>query len=273
MARAHGDLVEVASGYSTRVHDEGTGRTVVLLHGTPFDLRAWDPLVGALAGRCRTVRFDARGHGAATAVPPGGYAQLAADVVAVMDRLDIADAHVVGHSWGGQTAQQVALDHPERVNRLSLMCTRASPFPAFDAVAAGLRDGTADKEASLARWFTPDELAATESIVDAVRAWLHDADPQRWAEALEMIAAFDVLDRLHRVTVPTDLVAAEHDGVAVPGHMTEMAGALAVASLTVVPGTRHLLPLQHPDEIARILTGGPSCARTPRPPRPTSSRS
>jgi 3-oxoadipate enol-lactonase len=256
MERTHGDLVEVAPGYSTTVLDEGAGRAVVLLHGTPFDLRAWDPLVGALAGRCRTVRFDARGHGVATAVPPGDYAQLASDAVAVMDRLDIADAHVVGHSWGGQTAQQVALDLPERVNRLSLICTRAAPFPAFDAVAAGLRDGTADKEASLARWFTPDELARPGQVVDAVRAWLRDADPQRWAEALEMIAVFDVLDRLHRVAVPTDVVAAEHDGVAVPDHMAEMAAALVDASLTVVPGTRHLLPLQHPDVVARILTDG-----------------
>jgi len=243
---AAGDLVEVAPGYSTEVLDEGAGRPVVLLHGTPFDLRAWDPLVRALAGRCRTVRFDARGHGAATAVPPGDYARLASDVVAVLDRLDIADAHVVGHSWGGQTAQQVALDHPGRVTRVSLICTRSSPFPAFAAVAAGLRDGTADQEAGLARWFTPDELATPGTIVDAVRAWLRDADPRRWADALEMISTFDVLDRLHRITVPTDVVAAEHDGVAVPAHMAEMAAALLDASLTVVRGARHLLPSSTP---------------------------
>src|SRR4028119_901963 len=152
------DLVEVAPGLRTLLRDEGQGRVVVLLHGTPFDVRAWDPLVGALGGGCRTVRFDARGHGTATAVPVADYRQLATDVVAVLDRLDIDDAHVVGHSWGGQIAQQVALDHPQRVNRLSLLCTRASPFPAFASVVTSLRDGTADKEASVARGFRRAEL-------------------------------------------------------------------------------------------------------------------
>jgi 3-oxoadipate enol-lactonase len=247
------DLVEVAPGLRTLLRDEGQGRIVVLLHGTPFDVRAWDPLVGALDGRCRTVRFDARGHGTATAVPVADYRQLATDVVAVLDRLDIDDAHVVGHSWGGQIAQQVALDHPQRVNRLSLLCTRASPFPAFASVATSLRDGTADKEASVARWFSRDELAEPDSVAVAVRAWLRGADPHRWAEALELISTFDVLDRLHRVGAPTDVVAAEFDGVAVPGHMAQIADTLPDASLRVVTGTRHLLPLQYPDEIARIV--------------------
>ncbi len=247
------DLIEVAPGLRTSLRDEGQGRVVVLLHGTPFDVRAWDPLVGALGGRCRTVRFDARGHGTATAVPVADYRQLATDVVAVLDRLDIDDAHVVGHSWGGQIAQQVALDHPQRVNRLSLLCTRASPFPAFASVVASLRDGTADKEASVARWFSRDELAEPDSVAVAVRAWLRGADPHRWAEALEMISTFDVLDRLHRVSAPTDVVAAELDGVAVPDHMAQIADALPDASFRVVTGTRHLLPLQHPAEIARIV--------------------
>lgn len=251
------DLVEIAPGYRARVRDEGAGRVVVLLHGTPFDERAWDPLVGALGGRCRTVRFDARGHGTATAVPIAGDDRLAADVVALLDRLGIDDAHVVGHSWGGQTAQQVALDHPRRVNRLSLLCTRASPFPAFAPVAAALRDGTADKEASLARWFTPGELAEPDGVVSAVRAWLQAADRGRWADALEMIAVFDVLDRLHRITVPTDVVAAELDGVSDPDHMAQMADALAESSLHVLPARRHLVPLQHPHEIATILEDQP----------------
>src|SRR4028119_1526820 len=78
------DLVEVAPGLRTVLRDEGQGRIVVLLHGTPFDVRAWDPLVGALGGRCRTVRFDARGHGTATAGPGAGCRPLASDVAAVV---------------------------------------------------------------------------------------------------------------------------------------------------------------------------------------------
>ena len=245
--------VEIAPGYRTVLREDGAGAPVVLLHGTPFDGRAWQPVVTALDGSCRAIRFDARGHGAAADAPVAPYGRLADDVVAVLDRLDLPDAHVVGHSWGGQIAQQVALDHPERVNRLSLVCTRASPFPAFATAARGLRDGTVDVEAGLARWFTPAELAEDDGPAATVRAWLHAADRSRWADALDAISTFDALDRLSRIAVPTDVVAAERDGVAVPVHMAEIADAVAGASFRVVAGVGHLAPLQAPAQIAHTI--------------------
>jgi 3-oxoadipate enol-lactonase len=253
-----GALIEVVPGYRTRLLEDGTGAPVVLLHGTPFDVQAWQPVVDALDGSRRAIRFDARGHGSAVDLPVGDYGRLAEDVVAVLDRLDVPDAHVVGHSWGGQIAQQVALDHPERVYRLSLVCTRASPFPAFATAARGLRDGTADVEASLARWFTPEELAVPDGLAATVRTWLHHADPRRWADALDMISTFDVLARLPRLGIPVDVVAAEHDGVAVPQHMAAIADAIPNASFRTIGGTGHLAPLQRPHDIAEmIVTGRP----------------
>ena len=249
--------IEVVPGYRTRLLEDGTGAPVVLLHGTPFDVRAWQPVVDALDGSRRAIRFDARGHGSAVDVPVAHYGRLAEDVVAVLDRLDLPDAHVVGHSWGGQIAQQVALDHPERVHRLSLVCTRAAPFPAFATTAQGLRDGTADVEASLARWFTPDELAEPSGLAATVRAWLHAADPLRWADALDMISTFDVLAELSRIGVPTDVVAAEHDGVAVPEHMAEIAEAVPNASFRTIAGAGHLAPLQQPEEMVRMVLADP----------------
>lgn len=243
---------DLAPGYRTRVVDEGAGEALVLLHGTPFDADAWDPLVPLLAGR-RVVRFDARGHGVAAAVPVGDVARLAADVVAVLDRRDIARAHVVGHSWGGETAQRVALDHPDRVARLSLACTRASPFPPFTALAATLRSGRADLETLLGRWFTDAERAEPGGVAATVRRALHTADPERWAGALDQIAAFDDLAELGRVTVPADVVAAELDAVSPPEHMTLIADALPAGVLHVLAGARHLVPLQRPEEVARIL--------------------
>jgi 3-oxoadipate enol-lactonase len=251
---------DLAPGYRTRILDDGTksrddSPAVVLLHGTPFDADAWDPLVPLLAGR-RVVRFDARGHGVAAAVPVGDdgeFRRLAADVVAVLDRLDIAQAHVVGHSWGGETAQRVALDHPDRVTRLSLLCTRASPFPPFTALAATVRSGAADLETLLGRWFTDAERAEPEGVAATVRRALHAADPERWAEALDQIAALDDLAELGRVTVPADVLAAELDAVSPPEHMGLIADALPAGVLHVLAGARHLVPLQRPDEVARIV--------------------
>lgn len=248
-----GRRLEVAPGFLTVVHDEGDGPAAVLLHGTPFDARVWDPVVRAVAGRARTVRFDARGHGSSTSTPVADYPRLACDVVAVLDHLDLPDAHVVGHSWGGQIAQQVALDHPTRVNQLSLACTRASPFPGLAPVVRGLRDGTGDPQASLTRWFTSAELADPDDVVGAVRSWVGAAQPRRWADALEMIMSFDVLARLHRLRVSTNVICAELDGISGPEHMAQLADAVAGASFRILPGARHLVPLQHPDRIAALL--------------------
>jgi len=255
----HADLVEVVPGYRTRIVDQGDrsdeGAAVILLHGTPLDLHAWDPLVPALIETRRVVRFDARGHGTAQGVPVPDYARLAADVVAVLDHLDLPGAHVVGHSWGGEIAQRVAVEHPDRVRRLSLLCTRASPFPPFHDLAATLRTGTVDREALLGRWFTQEERAEQDGAAATVRQWLRAADVDRWAEAVEMISTFDDLAHLATVTVPVDVVAAELDAVATPQHMAELAGALPDATFRVLHGARHLAPLQRPDEIARILLG------------------
>src|SRR4051794_29916299 len=88
-------------GYRTPLLDHGSGPAIVLVHGTPLDLRSWDGVATHLGGR-RTIRYDVRGHGAAKGTPVSGPAELAADLVEVLDRCGIADAHLVGHSWGGQ---------------------------------------------------------------------------------------------------------------------------------------------------------------------------
>lgn len=252
MSRSFGVTVR---GHRTRIVEEGRGEPVVLVHGTPLDLTSWDGVVAAVQGR-RTVRYDVRGHGAAEGAPVPGPQELAADLVAVLDEVGVDAAHLVGHSWGGEIVLQAALDHPQRVSRLSVVCSRAAPFPAFLDVAAGLRAGTADRTASLARWFTGDELAADGPVVAAVRTRLETADAQAWAGALDMIAGFDVMAALPAITVPVDVVAAEFDGVAVPGHMAAIAAALPRSRYRMVTGARHLLPMQDPGLVGGVLTAG-----------------
>ena len=243
-------------GYRTRVVDDGEGDPIVLVHGTPFDLRAWDALAAQLRGR-RVIRYDVRGHGSAGGVAVPSIPALAGDLVDLLDRLDLPDAHLVGHSWGGQIVQRATLDHPRRVRRLSLLCTRASPFPAFHTLAAGLRDGTADPLASLERWFGPEERARPTAFVGVVREVLRRADPHTWGAALDTIADFDVLAELPAILAPVDVVAAELDGVGAPGHMALVADALPCATFEVLPGARHLAPLHEVHPVAQVLLTRP----------------
>jgi 3-oxoadipate enol-lactonase len=93
----------------------GDGPAVVLIHGFGLDLRMWDPQLPVLAARCRAVRYDCRGFGASGPLDPAVPYTHAGDLIALLDHLAIADAVLVGLSFGGRVALQTALAAPDRV--------------------------------------------------------------------------------------------------------------------------------------------------------------
>jgi 3-oxoadipate enol-lactonase len=90
----------------------------------------WDPQAAALAARFRLIRYDTRGHGASP-VPAGPYeiADLGADVLALLDRLELERVSFCGLSIGGMTGMWLAANAPERISRLVVVCSgpRAAP--------------------------------------------------------------------------------------------------------------------------------------------------
>ena len=102
------------------------GPVVVLSNSLGSTYKMWNAQVAALEERYRVVRYDTRGHGYSP-VPGGPYSidDLADDLVALLDRLGIGQAHLVGLSLGGMTAMRVAARNAERVDRLALLCTCA----------------------------------------------------------------------------------------------------------------------------------------------------
>jgi pimeloyl-ACP methyl ester carboxylesterase len=100
--------------------DEGSGPAVVLLHAGVADRRMWDAVMPALARTFRVIRPDLRGFGD-TPLTAGEYAD-ADDVDALLASLGVTDAAVVGSSFGGRVAMELALLHPARVSSLVLLC-------------------------------------------------------------------------------------------------------------------------------------------------------
>lgn len=115
----------------------GEGAEVVLLHGLTANLAFWHPaIVSGMAGERAVTLLDFRGHGRSGA-PASGYTTraLAEDVLALLDHLGIASAHVIGHSWGGAVALHAAVLAPERVASLVLADARVralQPAQGFD---------------------------------------------------------------------------------------------------------------------------------------------
>ncbi|MEU1278023.1 alpha/beta fold hydrolase [Streptomyces sp. NPDC005805] len=260
--------IRLGDGHLTTVRDEGTGEPCVLLHGSPLDRHSWDALIPYLARDARVIAYDLRGHGTAAGAPPAvSVADYADDLAALLDRLGVDRAHVVGHSFGGEVAQRFALAFPGRVRRLTLLCTRATPYPAFREAARLLADsGPAVRVSAVARWFPPEAVAADLPPVRYATACVRDADPAVWAATLRMIADFDALDGLRALPVPATAVAAEHDRVATPDAMRLIAEALPHGGFRLLAGAYHLAPLLLPQRTAAMIRE--DAAARPRAPEP-----
>jgi 3-oxoadipate enol-lactonase len=249
------ELIRIDERYATAVTDVGDGPAVVLVHGTPLDAHAWDGLVPGLAGRHRVIAYDLRGHGSARACGlPASYEPLVDDLARLLDALEVERAHVVGHSFGGQVATAFALSRPQRVAALTVVCARSAPYPPFAAAADIIeRDGIQSiASGALERWFTPEALARDDPAVAYARSRLTPEAAPTLATAFRLIARFDATGRLGTLRAPARYVAAEHDLVATPEDLRRAAGLAPRGAFLLEPATSHMLPVEHPERLARL---------------------
>lgn len=241
-----------------------TGRTdapvVVLSNSLGSTHRMWDAQLPALEQRFQVVRYDTRGHGDSP-VPVGPYTidDLADDLVGVLDRFDIASAHVVGLSLGGLTAMRVAIRNPERVDALALLCTAACfapPQPWLDRAATVRADGTrAIADAILTRWFTAEYLA-DERNTDTVawyRAMIAGTPAEGYAACCEALATADLRAELGAIKASTLAIAGTDDPATPPDRLAEIVDAVPDGRLEVVGHAAHLANAQQPQEITPLL--------------------
>jgi len=241
----------------TAVHhtvDGPAGAPVVLLSnslGTTLEM--WDAQLPALTERYRVVRYDTRGHGRSP-VPPGPYHidDLVDDVLGLLDRLGIARVHFAGLSLGGMTGLRLAAREPDRVERLTVLCTSAHlpPASSWTGRAAVVRaHGTAAiGEAVLDRWFTPayrDRAAA--------RRMLESTPAEGYAGCCEAIAAMNLTADLPRITAPVLAIAGAGDPATPPGHLARIAAAVPYGRLLVIDGAAHLASMEQPAAVTDAI--------------------
>ena len=223
--------------------------TWLLLHGTPLTPSVWDGVVPVLASRGEVVApAVVPGPGPAARVHRALAEQLAADVMDSTSRW-----HVVGHSFGGQVALEIALQRPELVASLTLLCTRDTPYPPFAFAAEGILSGTVDVDGALQRWFSPDELAADGPVVRYARATVATADHRAWSQALSAISVFDVSAAVGAIQCPVTVVSAGHDEVSDPSSMADMAARLRMSSFTVLEDAWHMSVFTDPVRLSGLM--------------------
>ena len=203
------------------------------------------------------MTIDLPGHGGAPATPgPYSIDGLADGVADTLDRLGVAQAHVVGSSIGGMIAMSLARRHAARVDRLVLIGTSAHLPPASawtDRAATVRAGGTATvAEAVVARWVTPAYAAAHPVAVERFEAMISSVDREGYAGCCEAIAAMDQRDGLAQITAPTLVLVGRDDPATPVEHAEEIAAGVPVARLEVVPGA-HLPSVESIDTVNALL--------------------
>jgi len=232
---------------------------LVLSNSLGTTLSMWDPQVEALARSFRVVRFDLRGHGDSP-VPAGPYeiADLGADLIRLLDDLDVARAHLCGLSLGGMLSMWVAAHAPERVDRLVLCSTSAQLGPPevwANRAAKVLAEGTSSiADLLVSRWFTPAFVAREPGVVARLRAGLAGLSAVGYAACCGAIERMNLLDDLALIGAPT-LALAGADDPAIPlEHSYRIAEGIAGCRVVLVAKASHLANLEQPAEVtARIM--------------------
>ncbi|MEV6826497.1 3-oxoadipate enol-lactonase [Amycolatopsis sp. NPDC051102] len=244
-----------------RVVDGPADGPVVVLGGSlGSDLRMWEPQVAPLVERgFRAVRYDTRGHGASP-VPPGPYEldDLGADVLALLDDLGVARAHLVGLSLGGMTGMWLGVHAPDRVASLVLCCTSAKlgPPEMWAERARTVRaEGTAAiAAAGVSRWLTPGYIERHPDRAEFLRAMIAAVPAAGYAACCEVIERMDQLDSLPKISAPTLVIAGAEDPATAPEeHARPIAEGIPGARLEVVAGAAHLGSYERPAEFTRLI--------------------
>jgi pimeloyl-ACP methyl ester carboxylesterase len=259
----------------------GRGSPLVLIQGVGVGRWGWEPVADRLARRFQVITIDNRGIGASD-TPPGHYSTraMANDVLAVLDDADIQQASLVGTSLGGMIAQELALAHPERVDRLVLVATipggpRSRPMPlgtTYLFAWAPFMTGQAKLQQFLHTTLGPETLRRRPKVARrlAARKHAHPQSQHAWRAQTEAGMLFNPLGRQRRITQPTLVVQGTADQVVAPGNAEVLAGLVPDARLQRFDGAGHLLSWEQPKRFVRVvtdfLTDPGSAARVPATP-------
>jgi non-heme chloroperoxidase len=253
-AQAAGTFVETRDGQQLFYRDVGAGKPVVFVHGWTLSSAIWRGQLDWLAGQgLRAVAYDRRGHGQSTKPASGyGYDTLSDDLAAVLDRLDLRDVTLVGHSMGsGEVVRYLARHGGRRIARV-LLVAPTTPYAlktadnpegidkaVYDKLVTALETNRpAYLKAGMPAFLGahPDEETAAWALSIATQATL-DAQIQ----CLRALSETDFRPDLKAVTMPTRIVYGTADAPIITVHARRTHEGIAGSRLETYEGAPHAL--------------------------------
>jgi pimeloyl-ACP methyl ester carboxylesterase len=261
-------------GVRLHVAQAGSGPPLLLLHGWPQHWWSWRHLLAPLAEHYTVIAPDLRGWGWSEA-PAGDYAKagFAADIVALLDHEGLERVRIIGHDWGGYTAFLLALDHPERVERmvtldipppwpappslrqLALPLVLSYQFLLASPLGAPLLQRVPCFVRRLIRIASGPDMHWSRSELDTYAEVLRDGDRARASSAcyrtfLTRELAASRHRRARELTVPTLLIMGATSAL----HRVLRPRPAANLEVRVIPRAGHFLPEEAPAAVLALAT-------------------
>ena len=263
----------VSGGARLSFGDAGEGLPVVLLHPTPLDREYWRPLTRELAG-IRAIVPDLRGHGRSelgSGLPVGGFtrvpgapvltmAQLAADVLALLDHLKISKAVFGGCSIGGYVLLELWRRAPQRIHGMIFVCSKPQPdseanlTKRMETIAQARADGVAALFDGMARnTVAPSVRKERPEVVSEVRAQMSLTADAEIAVQAGLAARPDSVPTVATIRVPVLAIVGAEDSNVTAADMEAFRAAPGGCELHVLPCAGHYAAYEQPKKLAALV--------------------
>lgn len=263
----------VSDGARLNFRDSGAGVPVVFVHPTPLDQEYWQPLTEDLAG-VRAIVPDLRGHGGSELgqnLPVGGFrsvpdapvltmAQLASDILALLDHLKVSEAVFAGCSIGGYVLLELWRRAPERIRGLAFVCSKPQPDAAanLEKRAANIAQARADGTGALFDGMAQASIGATArqrrpEIVAELRARMTLTAEGAVAVQAGLATRPDSLPTVATIDVPVLAIAGGEDSLVTPSEMEALNAAPGGCEFHLLPDAGHFAAYEQPRKVATLM--------------------
>ena len=250
------------NGASIHYERAGDGMPVIFLHAGVADSRMWGPQVHELGKRFDCIAPDLRGFGTSE-LPPERWSPVA-DILGLIDHLELKPAHIVGCSIGSGMAIDFALEHAERISKLVLVGPGVGGrnfIERYPELAAEMESAekTGDERAIVeadARFWLDGPRRPAGYVKEPIRKLFFEMDSNfasDWASAPIAHIEPPAAERLHEITAPTLVIVGDEDMPPVFDAVELLMEKVPHARKSVIHDAAHLPNLEHPDEFNRIV--------------------
>jgi 3-oxoadipate enol-lactonase len=242
----------------SRLHGRGGAPALVLANSLGTKQQLWSRQLPGLTERFRVLTYDHPGHGASDLPEePPTVEAFAHSLLDLLDALALDRVSVCGTSLGGMVGMALALEAPERVERLVLSCTSAYirlPEGWAERARRVRAEGMeAVAETVVVRWFTPELPHEQPEIVARFRAMLVETPPEGYARCCEALAVWDAREKISAISVPTLVIAGADDPATPVEHAELLTARIPGARLLVLERAAHLANVERAEEFTSAV--------------------